>query len=129
MAFPLPFGFVPGTLAEDGDPLDALVLVEEPTYPGIWLEGRLLGVIEAEQDEEGQTIRNDRLLTAAVSSRRYGEWHGLSDLEDGLVDDVIEFFTQYHARMGGAFRTIKVAGAVVARRLVEEAAERSDKKK
>src|SRR5262245_39927228 len=42
--YPADYGFIPNTLGEDGDPLDALVLVEDPTYPGIWVRGRPVGV-------------------------------------------------------------------------------------
>src|SRR5690242_18658416 len=60
-AFPLDFGFVPHTKAPDGDPIDALVLMEQPTYPGCIIECRCIGVIEAEQKEKGESAtRNDR---------------------------------------------------------------------
>ncbi|QNA85422.1 inorganic diphosphatase [Sphingomonas sp. So64.6b] len=61
MSFPLDFGFVPSTLAEDGDPLDILVVGDDPSAPGCVVLVTLLGVIEAEQTEGGNTVRNDRL--------------------------------------------------------------------
>src|SRR5438477_12400620 len=57
MAFPYDFGFVPGTLAEDGDPLDVLVLMDSPGFPGCLLHCRPIGVMEAEQTEDGETNR------------------------------------------------------------------------
>lgn len=62
MAFPHDFGFVPSTRTEDGDPLDVLVLGDEPTFPGCLVQVQLIGVIEAEQTEDGHTDHNDRLL-------------------------------------------------------------------
>src|ERR671932_1198574 len=53
--FPFDFGFVPATLAEDGDPLDVLVLMDEPAFPGCLIPSRLLGAIEAEQTERDGT--------------------------------------------------------------------------
>ena len=53
--FPFDFGSIPNTVAEDGDPLDVLVLMDEPVFIGCLVETRLLGVIEAEQTEEGKT--------------------------------------------------------------------------
>src|ERR1700730_1275382 len=53
MDFPYDFGFVPSTRAEDGDPIDVLLLMDESAYPGCLVEARLVGVIEAEQDEDG----------------------------------------------------------------------------
>src|SRR6188768_486559 len=52
-AFPYDFGFIRGTKAEDGDPLDVLVLMDESAFPGCQVESRLVGVIEAEQVEDG----------------------------------------------------------------------------
>ena len=52
--FPFDFGSIPGTIAQDGDPLDVLVLMDEPVFIGCLIETRLLGVIEAEQTEDGK---------------------------------------------------------------------------
>src|SRR5436190_11771989 len=54
-SFPYDFGFIPGTRGEDGDPLDVLVLTDEPSFPGCLARVRLIGVIEAEQTEKGKT--------------------------------------------------------------------------
>src|SRR5919205_292634 len=67
--FPFDFGFVPCTSAPDGDPLDVLVLMDEPAFAGCLLTARLIGVIEADQTEDGQTVRNDRLIGVAEASR------------------------------------------------------------
>lgn len=53
-SFPYDFGFVPSTLGEDGDPLDVLVLMDAPAFPGCLVEARLLGALEAEQTDAGQ---------------------------------------------------------------------------
>jgi len=60
MVFPHAFGFVPRTQAADGDPEDILILMDEPTFTGCVIQTRLLGVMEAEQTEDGKTERNDR---------------------------------------------------------------------
>ena len=78
MAFPLAFGFVPATLGEDGDPIDVLVLADEDLPVGCLLTVRLLGVIEAEQTEEGEDLPQRpaggeaRLLAALRRHRRSG---------------------------------------------------------
>ena len=57
--FPFNFGFLPSTQGEDGDPLDVLVLMDAAAHPGCLIPARLLGVIEAEQEEkDGKTVRN-----------------------------------------------------------------------
>jgi inorganic pyrophosphatase len=59
MTFPYDFGFVPPTLAEDGDPTDVLALMDEPAFAGCFLKCRIIGIIEAEQGSKKKTIRND----------------------------------------------------------------------
>ena len=72
--FPFDFGFVPSTRAEDGDPLDVLVLMDAPVFPGCIVPSRLVGVIEAEQTEDGKTERNDRLLAVAANSAAHARF-------------------------------------------------------
>jgi inorganic pyrophosphatase len=64
--FPFDFGFLPSTLGDDGDPLDVLVLTDEPTFVGCLIHAKLLGVIEAEQTENGETERNDRIVAVPL---------------------------------------------------------------
>ncbi|MDQ6904456.1 MAG: inorganic diphosphatase, partial [Bacteroidota bacterium] len=71
MVFPMHFGFIPGTKGEDGDPLDVLILMDESCYPGNLIEGRVIGIIEAQQTERNhKKMRNDRIIAAAVESKR-----------------------------------------------------------
>src|SRR4030095_8345221 len=65
MVFPYDFGFVPLTKGDDGDRLDVLVLMDEPTFPGCLLECKLVGVLEAEQEEKKKKKRNPRLIAVA----------------------------------------------------------------
>src|SRR3954463_10845866 len=58
--FPFDFGFVPRTKGEDGDPVDVLMLMDAPTFPGCVVNCRIIGCLEAKQQEEGKWIRNDR---------------------------------------------------------------------
>src|SRR6187397_1806408 len=69
MVFPYDFGSIPGTLADDGDPLDLLVIAEAGTFPGCLVEVRLIGGIQARQTQRGRTARNDRLVGVAAESR------------------------------------------------------------
>src|SRR5919107_916909 len=67
--FPFDFGYIPNTRGGDGDPLDVLVLMDEPAFVGCLIPSRLIGVIEADQTEGGRTLRNDRLIAVAAHSR------------------------------------------------------------
>src|SRR5205085_8515870 len=71
-SFPFDFGFVPSTKGEDGDPLDVLVLMDEPAFAGCLVPARLLGVITAKQRERDGTVeQNNRLIAVAADSRTH----------------------------------------------------------
>jgi inorganic pyrophosphatase len=107
MAFPYDFGFVPGTIGGDGDPLDILVLIDEPTFPGCVLLVRLLGAMEVEQTERGKTKRNDRLIAAAEISQLFANLQSIDDLPRQLRTEIDEFFTNYHRLQGKESRTLR----------------------
>jgi len=95
--FPYDYGFIPGTTGQDGDPLDVLVLVDAPTFPGCVSRARLVGVIRAKQTEaDGTTVENDRLLAVGVASRDHERIHGLDDIGDDVLDQIEHFFVSYH---------------------------------
>ena len=119
MAFPFDFGFVPGTRGEDGDPLDVLLLMDEPTYPGTLVVARLIGGVEAEQTEEGRTERNDRLIAVANVSRSHKGIESIDDLSPNLLHEIEHFFTSYNAAKGTQFRVLGRVGPEEARRLIE----------
>src|ERR1700761_5339517 len=69
MMFPFDFGFIPSTLGQDGDPLDVMVLMDEPAHVGCLLDVRIIGVIEAQQtDKDSSTETNSRLLAVSIHS-------------------------------------------------------------
>jgi inorganic pyrophosphatase len=104
--FPFNFGFLPHTLAPDGDPLDALVLLEHPVAVGCVVPCRLLGVIEASQSEGAQKNRNDRLICVAEKSLDYREIRSMQELEPGLMEGIEEFFISYNLRQGRKFEVL-----------------------
>src|SRR5437868_3324429 len=95
MVFPYDFGFVPATQADDGDPLDVLMLMDEPTFPGCLVECRLVGVIKAEQEEDKKMHRNDRLIAVATQSLLYADVKQLSDLNPTVLKQIEAFFANY----------------------------------
>jgi inorganic pyrophosphatase len=119
--FPFDFGFVPSTRADDGDPLDVLVLMDAPVYPGCIVPSRLIGVIEAEQTEAGKTERNDRLLAVAINSAAHRSIRQLSDLSEDLVSQIEHFFVSYNEIKGKRFEVKRRAGSQRARALVKAA--------
>jgi inorganic pyrophosphatase len=117
--FPFDFGSIPGTIGDDGDPLDVLLLMDEPVFTGCLVEARVLGVIEAEQTENGNTERNDRLIAVAAQSHTHASLKSLSKLEPKLVDEIEHFFVSYNAAREKEFKPIARKGPMVAKRLVE----------
>jgi inorganic pyrophosphatase len=122
--FPYDFGFVPSTLADDGDPIDVLLLMEEPAFVGCLVPSRLIGGFFAKQTESGKTERNDRLLAVAANSRNYRDVRMLDDLNQNLVHEIEHFFVSYNAAKGKTFEPQGRFGSNQARQLVQEAAER-----
>lgn len=118
--FPFDFGFVPSTLGGDGDPLDVLVLMDEPAFAGCLVFSRLIGVIEAEQTEEGKTLRNDRLIAVATQSHTHREVHSLDDISESLGKEIEHFFVSYNTIKGKQFTPNGCFGPDRAWKIVEE---------
>lgn len=120
LVFPLHFGFIPGTKADDGDPLDVLVFLDAPSYPGCIVECKLLGVIEAEEKEKGKKERNDRLVAAAVTSHRYGSLNSLKELDKEKLKELVRFFVNYNKLAGKKFKPLGNKGPKKAHQLIEK---------
>jgi inorganic pyrophosphatase len=119
--FPFSFGFIPSTLAPDGDPLDVMVLMEEPAFTGCLVHCRLIGVIEAEQTEEdGKTSRNDRLIAVAAHSREHADVVSLKHLSGALTGEIEHFFISYNEARGKRFKPLGHFGPRRAQKLVQE---------
>ena len=121
MTFPYDFGFVPSTLADDGDPLDALVLMDEPGTMGCLVDCRLIGAILGEQTKGKKICRNDRLIVVAIPSHTHADLKRLGDLNSTLLEELEKFFVNYHAVDDEKFRVIGCEGPRKARTLVKEA--------
>jgi inorganic pyrophosphatase len=105
-SFPYAFGFVPSTLGEDGDPLDIVVLTDEPPPVGTVVPCRIVAVLQAEQKEDGKRERNDRLLGVAVASERFRRCDGRKDVDAKILERIGRFFEFYHAEQGKKFEAI-----------------------
>ena len=116
--FPFEFGFIPSTVGGDGDPLDLLILMDAPTFVGCLVRARLIGVIIAEQTEDGNTERNDRLIAVAVQSRRHENVKALSELPKQLLTEIEHFFVSYNEVKGKRFKPLGRYGPARALALV-----------
>jgi inorganic pyrophosphatase len=122
MSFPYDFGFLPSTLGEDGDPLDVLLLMDQPAFPGCVVASRLIGVIEAEQTEKnGETEKNDRLLAIPCEARNFEGTRTVKDLERNLLEEIEEFFISYNHIRGKKFKVVGLHGPKRAEALARDA--------
>lgn len=109
--FPYNFGFIPNTLAEDGDALDVLVIMEEPVHIGAILNVRIIGILRAEQTEnDGRTFRNDRLLAVLDTPQNPPEFSHYRDLPARRLTEIEHFFLSYNLMEGRAFKSLGPAG-------------------
>ena len=121
MVFPHAFGFVPRTKADDGDPEDILILMDEPSFAGCIVPSRLIGVIEAEQTEtDGKSERNDRLVGVAAHSRDYSEVQSFDDLNKNMLKEIGQFFVNYNKERGKKFRVLRMRGPQHALKLLKK---------
>jgi inorganic pyrophosphatase len=127
--FPFDFGSIPSTLAEDGDPLDVLILLEEPSFAGCLVPVRPIGVLEAKQTVEGKTSRNDRLIGVAETSRLFRDLRTLKDVPGRLGEEIEGFFVFYNEERGRKFEVLGRFGPARAARLVDAGARRFRKTK
>jgi inorganic pyrophosphatase len=109
-SFPHDFGYIPKTLAEDGDPLDVLVISEVPSFSGCNLTVKLIGTISGTQTEKGKSMRNDRLLAVPVTSANPISFEHIDGLPPGWVTEMEHFFVSYNRVQGREFRIIARGG-------------------
>ena len=121
MVFPYDFGFLPKTLADDGDPIDVLLLMDEPAFPGILVPSRLIGVIEGEQIDGKKRIRNDRLVAIADANHMYANVRKLNDLPKQFLRELEDFFVNYHQLEGKEYKLLGCRGIAQAETLIKKA--------
>lgn len=106
--FPVDFGFVPGTKAADGDPLDVMVYTEDALMAGCLAQCRPIGIIEVEQSKNGKQVRNDRIVAIPVLSKVYEHIHLIDELPKVLVKEWVTFFAYYQQMNGNSFRVLDI---------------------
>jgi inorganic pyrophosphatase len=89
--YPLDYGFIPNTLADDGDPLDGLVIMDQPTFPGCVIAARPIGMLEMIDGGD----RDEKLLCVPVTDPRYTNIKSLQDVASHRLDEISEFFRTY----------------------------------
>ncbi|HYX85775.1 MAG TPA: inorganic diphosphatase [Gaiellales bacterium] len=91
VVYPADYGFLIDTLGRDGDPVDAIILVAEPTFPGCVIPVEPIGVFEM-RDEAGE---DDKVLCVPERDPRWGDTHDIADVRGTLLDEIAHFFDVY----------------------------------
>jgi len=123
MDFPYDFGFVPSTKADDGDPVDVLVLMDEPAFAGCVLKCRIIGIIEGEQGKKKSKERNDRIVAVEYGNHSWSDIKHIDDLGKQFREELEEFFVNYHKLSGEQYRVIGVKGPGAAAKCIEKGRE------
>lgn len=121
MTWPCDFGFIPQTLADDGDALDVALLIDEPCFPGCLVRARLLGVIGLKKNGE----ENNRLLACPISLPGSGsvwdEWREFKDIPERVLREIEAFLSDYQTFEGNEIELTGSADGEAAMKLVHEA--------
>jgi inorganic pyrophosphatase len=114
MHYPGDYGFIPGTLAADGDPMDVLVLVNRPTFPGCLLEVRPIGVLNMVDQKE----LDQKIIGVSPRDPRYSEVHTLDQVAPHTKRELEHFFAIYKELEGRVTQTQGWGGPQEARKVI-----------
>lgn len=89
--YPYDYGFIPNTLAEDGDPMDGMVIMDQPTFPGCVIPARPIGMLIMIDGGD----RDEKLLCVPVKDPRYSHVKSLDDIAPHRLEEIAEFFRSY----------------------------------
>ena len=123
--YPHDYGFIPGTYASDGDPMDILVLISHPTVPMTIVNTKPIGVMLME-DEQGI---DEKILSVAIDDPIYREYDDIVQIPKHFLDEILEFFRTYKTLEGSKYAQVKEwKGREIAFQIINESIERFKEK-
>lgn len=125
MFYPGDYGFIPQTLGEDGDPLDALVLVSVPTFPGVLIESRPIGVLK--MVDKGEP--DDKILCVPCDDPRFADFKDLSAIQKPILNEIAHFFEAYKHLEGKKVQIVGWEDVKSAEKVIKDCVERYNKSK
>lgn len=131
LVFPFDFGFIPGTIGGDGDPLDVIIISEATTaFPGCVIKCRIIGGLQARQRERnGETMRNDRYIAIPDTSFLYKHINEVNDLPPEILDQLQSFFINYNEQAGKTFKPIAWIRTAKAIKAIDKSFEQTEPSK
>jgi inorganic pyrophosphatase len=122
LSYPYDWGFIPSTKAQDGDPLDVLIIHDAKTYPGVVLRCRAVGVLEIEQESGGKKERNDRVFAVPDRSPLETDLTDIRHLPSRACEELEEFFRATNALENKKLKFLAWRGPKRARKTIESLA-------
>jgi inorganic pyrophosphatase len=116
--FPYDFGYLPGTVGDDDDPLDVLIFMDAPAFPGCVVEALVIGMLKAEQVEDGKVVENHRIIAVCNDSIQYRKVASIRQLDECLLQQIHDFFIQYNRAAGREYKPLGIADKEEADRLI-----------
>src|ERR1700689_2947480 len=114
--YPGDYGFIPGTLASDGDPMDVLALVEEPSFPGCLIEVRPVGILNMVDQEQ----KDQKIIAVLNRDPRYDQVHSLNQIYPHLRREIEHFFKIYKELEGRETSTLGWGDPAETRKVIGE---------
>jgi inorganic pyrophosphatase len=118
--YPGDYGFIPGTLADDNDPLDVLVLVHQPSFPGVMIEVRPVGLLNMVDDDE----RDQKILAVPTRNPRFEQVHTMDQISNHVRREIEHFFAIYKELEGRVTQMHGWDGPMEARKTIMECRQR-----
>lgn len=122
LTYPHDWGFVPSTKADDGDPIDIMVIHDATTFPGLVVTCRLIGVLQIEQKSKRKLERNDRLFAVPLRSHSERDLKDVSDLSGPIRQELEKFFIATDELESKRLKIIGWKGPKAARQAIKDAA-------
>ena len=122
--YPAEYGFIPRTLHDDGDPMDALVLLKEETFPGCMIDARPIGVLH--MLDRGES--DDKILAVPTHDPYSAEYFDIADLPQHLLKEVAQFFVSYKELEGKKVEIVGWGKSEEAMRLILRSIAQYDRK-
>ncbi len=115
--YPGDYGFIPRTFCEDGDPLDVLVMTNQPTFPGCVIEARPVGLFRMED----RGLLDNKILAVPHTDPLFNEYHGLANVPSHFLAEVAHFFSVYKDLEGMRVKVLGWESLSAALKVIQEA--------
>ena len=122
LSYPYDFGFIPSTKAEDGDPVDVMVIHDAATCPGLLMRCEVIGVLQTLQRTKHKQIRNDRVIGIPENAHRERELHDVRDLPPEVKEELEKFFVATDELESKTLKFLGWKGPAEAKKLIRRCA-------